>query len=257
MNARLGHGQQYTRIHTSNPSAPSIPQGISSEPTVLRYLGDGASRDRFQKSHKSGNVPKKASSQSRSLAPAGIGGALGKGPYPCDICGKRYAQRQGVRRHFKAIHEHLNSCSYCDFTWSRPYLYRAHLETKHRNVVSDMAQEATSTSHRVVNTTISPQRQSVLTLTPEHGQRGGTETWRCPLTLPPSTVVEIAPACLPAIHHINHDSQPIESAEPTIRRKRQRGDAPESECRTKLLSTEVLAIPAKDLDMPVRKAQTW
>ena len=259
MNARLGHGEQYTRIHTaSNPSAPSIPQGISSKPTVLRYLGDSASSDRSQKSRKSRSVPEKASSQSRSLATAGIGGTLGQGPYPCDICGKRYAQRQGVRRHFRAIHDHLNSCLYCDFTWSRPYLYKAHLKTKHRNVVSDMTQnEATSTSHRVVNTTSSPQRQSVLTHTPEHGQQCGTETWRCPLTLPPSATVEIAPASLPAIHHVDHYSQPIKSAEPIIGRKRQREDAPESECRTKLLSTEVRALPAKDLDMPVQKAQTW
>jgi hypothetical protein len=230
MNARLCHGQQYTRIHASyNPSALSIPQGVSSKPTVVQYLGESAPRGKSRKLQKSGNLPEKESRQS-SRPPAGIGGALDKGPYPCDICGKRYAQRQGVRRHFREIHDHPNSCSYCAFKWNRPYIYRAHLKTKHHDVLSDAAQdEATPTSHRVVNTTSSPQRQPVLTLAPQHGKQGGTETRRCPLTLPPFAVVEIAPACSPTIQRVDHDSQPIGSAEPTIRRKRQCEDAPKSE----------------------------
>jgi hypothetical protein len=251
MNARLGHGHQYTRIHTtSNPSAPSTPPGISSKPTAVQYLGDSASRDRFRKSQKS-------SSQS-SRPPASIGGSLSKGPYPCDICGKKYAQRQGIRRHYRSIHDHRNSCSYCDFEWSRPYLYRAHLKTKHCDAVSDAAQdsdEATWTSHRVANTANSPQQQPVLTLIPEHGQRGSTETWWCPLTPPPSAAVEVAPARSPFEQRVDHDPQPLGSAEPTINRKRKREDAPESELRTELPSAEVRAQLAKDLDMPVRKVQ--
>lgn len=258
MNARLDYGHQYTRVHTtSDPSPPSISQGISSKPTATQYRGESPSRDRSQKLQKSGNVPEKASSQS-SRPPAGIGGALSKGPYPCDICGKRYSQRQGVSRHYRAIHGHPNSCSYCDFKWSRPYLYKAHLKTKHRDhrrdAVSDATQdEAMWTSYRVTNTASSPQQQPVLTLTPEHGQRGGpggTETW-CPLTPPPSAAVERAPA----IQRVDHDLQPLGSAEPTIRRKRKREDAPESELRTELLSAEVRAQLANDLDMPVRKVQ--
>ncbi|KAF8496831.1 hypothetical protein F5888DRAFT_1634848 [Russula emetica] len=222
MNAPLGHGCQYTRIHTtSNPQASSIPQGISSKPTVVQYLGERASRDRPQKLQKSGNVPEKASSQS-PRPPAGIGGALNKGPYPCDICGKR-----------------------------------AHLKTKHSGVVSDAAQDgATSTSYRVA-TASSLQQRPVLTLTPEHGQRGGTETWWCPLIPPPSAAEEVARARLPAKQCVDHDQQPLGSAEPTVRRKRKREDAPESELRTELQSAEVRAQLAKDLDMPVRKVQTW
>jgi hypothetical protein len=259
MNARLGHGHQYTHIHiTSNPSEPSIPQGVSSKPTAVPYLGESASGDRSQKLQKSGKVPKKASSQS-SRSPAGIGGALSKGPYACDLCGKTYAQRQGVTRHYREIHDHPNSCSYsgCDFKWTRPYLNRAHLKTKHRDVVSDAAQddsEAMWTSYRVANTASSPQQQPVFTLTPEHDQRGGTKTWWCPLTPPPFAAV-VAPARSPTIQRVDHDPQPLGSAEPTIRRKRKREDAPESELRTELLSTEVRAQLAEDLDMPVRKVQ--
>lgn len=262
MNPHLCHGHQFTRIHTtSTPSAPSIPQGIPSNPAAVQYLGESESRDRSQKLQKSRNVPEKASSQS-SRPPAGIGRTLNKGPYLCDICGKRYAQRQGVRRHYRAIHGHLNSCSYCsDFKWSRPYLYRAHLKTKHRDVVSDVAQgEATWTGYRVANTASSPQQQQVLTLTPENGQRGGTETRLCQLTPFPSEAIRVASALplSPTIQRVDHDPhwQPSGSAEPTMRRKRKREDAPGSEPRTDILSTEVRAQLAKDLNMLVRKVQT-
>ena len=257
--AHLGHGHQYTRVHaTSNPSARSILQGISSKPTAVQYQEESASRDTSKKLQKSGNVPEKASSQS-SPTPAGIGGALSKKPYPCDICGKRYAQRQGVRRHYREIHGHPNSCSYCNFEWSRPYLYRDHLKTKHRDVVSDAAQdEDTSTSYRVANAS-PPQQQPVLTLTPER-QRGGTETWRCPLT-PPFAAVEVAPTRSPAAQRVDHEPQPLRSAEPTMRkRKRELEDTRESKLRTvgtELLSIEARSQLAKDLDMPVRKVQTW
>ena len=110
-------------------------------------------------------------------------------------------------------------------------------------------------NYGVASTASSPQHQPVLTLTPEHGQRGGIETWCCSLTPPPSAAVEVAPVHSPAIQRVDHDSQPLGSAEPTIRRKRKREDAPESELRTELLSTEVRAQLANDLDMPVRKVQ--
>lgn len=258
--AHLGHGHQYTRVHaTSNPSARSIPQSISSKPTAVQYQGESASRDTSKKLQKSGNAHEKASSQS-SRTPAGIGGALSRKPYPCDICGKRYAQRQGVKRHYREIHGHPNSCSYCNFEWSRPYLYRDHLKTKHRDVVSDAAQdEATSTSYRVANTASPLQQQPVLTLTPER-QRSGTETWRCPLT-PPFAAVEVAPTCSPAAQRVDHEPRPLRSAEPTMRkRKRELEDTRESKLRTvdtELLSTEARSQLAKDLDMPVRKVQTW
>ena len=69
--------------------------------------------------------------------------------------------------------------------------------------------------------------------------------------------VDVAPARSPAIHRVDRNPQSLGSAEPTVRRKRKREDAPESELRTELLATAVHAQVAKDLDMPVQKVQTW
>lgn len=69
--------------------------------------------------------------------------------------------------------------------------------------------------------------------------------------------VEVAPAREPAVQRVDHGPQALGSAESTIRRKRKREDAPESELRTELLSTgtEVRAQLARDLDIPVRRVQ--
>lgn len=60
-------------------------------------------------------------------------------PYFCDTCGKRYSQPQGVSRHRQTAHKSPYSClfSHCDFKWTRPCKYRAHLENWHRNVDPD------------------------------------------------------------------------------------------------------------------------
>ena len=245
-----------------NQSPTPIPQDIPSKPTSGLYLGEIASRNGAKNLQKSGNILDKVSSQlSRPLA--GTGGALSNGPYMCDICGKRYAQPQGVRRHYREKHGNLNPCKYydCDFKWSRPYVYEAHRKTKHRDAVSNAAQDdATRTSYRVENTAHSPQQHPVLTLTPEHDQRlgGGAETWSTPLTPPPPVAVDVAPARSPAIHRVDRNPQLLGSAEPTKRRKRKREHDPESQLRTELLATEGHAQVVKDLDMPVRMVQaTW
>ncbi|KAI0296865.1 hypothetical protein BC826DRAFT_188278 [Russula brevipes] len=56
--------------------------------------------------------------------------------YSCNICGKRYAQPQGVRRHQRETHR-ANLCMYCcAFKWGRPYRYKAHLEKEHPHVAA-------------------------------------------------------------------------------------------------------------------------
>jgi hypothetical protein len=59
-------------------------------------------------------------------------------PFMCSICNKRYAQRQGLNRHYGEKHD-PNLCKYCKFEWIRPYEYRAHLEKCHPNENSDEA----------------------------------------------------------------------------------------------------------------------
>jgi hypothetical protein len=57
-------------------------------------------------------------------------------PYSCEVCGERFAQPQGVKRHYRAKHD-PSSCIYCGAKWSRPYLYRDHIEKHHPGVDPD------------------------------------------------------------------------------------------------------------------------
>ena len=222
MNDLLDYDHRYTGIHaTFNSSVPLIPQSISRSPTVVQYQEKSVSTDRPHQFQKTGIGLEKASSQSFRQT-TGAGGAF-KGPYTCDICGKRFAQSQGVRRHYRAIHN-PSSCSYCDFKWSRPYQYRAHIKKKHRNVISDLAPDEAmwTRRHRVPNTT------------------------KCMREQPSSEVVEV----------VDRDLQP-ESANPAIRMERNREDPPESESHTGLSSIEECTERALDLNMSSRRTQTW
>jgi hypothetical protein len=68
-----------------------------------------------------------------SLLPDGKRGAS-QGRYSCSICGLDFAQRQGVTRHHRDVHE-VSSCTHCpDFKWYRPHQLRKHLEEKHPDI---------------------------------------------------------------------------------------------------------------------------
>ena len=236
---------------TPNFSIPSMPQDVSCTPTAVQYQAESTSRDKPQQLNKTGIGAENASSQP-SQRPTDEGEAP-KGPYPCEVCGKRYAQLQGVRRHYRAMHD-PSSCSYCDFKWSRPYQYRAHIKKKHRDVIPDVAlNEAMWARRRAAKNARCIRQQPVLTLTPDPGRRMGTETWWGPLTSPPSEVVRATPAHQPAISHVDYGPQP-ESVELG---ERKREDASESELRTALSSTEERAQRAMDLDMSARGVQIW
>ena len=58
-------------------------------------------------------------------------------PYLCNACGERFAQPQGVNRHYRAKHD-PSSCIYCSAKWSRPYQYRDHIEKQHPDVDPDL-----------------------------------------------------------------------------------------------------------------------
>ena len=68
-------------------------------------------------------------------APIGISKSCSK--YSCNICGKKYSQRQGVSRHRQSAHNNPHSCLYCDFEWTRPYMYTKHLKMRHPDVNAD------------------------------------------------------------------------------------------------------------------------
>ncbi|KAH9992865.1 hypothetical protein BJV77DRAFT_1067588 [Russula vinacea] len=217
---------------TPNFSIPSMPQDVSCTPTAVQYQAESTSRDKPQQLNKTGIGAENASSQP-SQRPTDEGEAP-KGPYP-------------------AMHD-PSSCSYCDFKWSRPYQYRAHIKKKHRDVIPDVAlNEAMWARRRAAKNARCIQQQPVLTLTPDPGRRMGTETWWGPLTSPPSEVVRATPAHQPAISHVDYGPQP-ESVELG---EHKREDASESELRTALSSTEERAQRAMDLDMSARGVQIW
>lgn len=60
-------------------------------------------------------------------------------PYPCDICGKRFAQQQNVSRHQKKEHNKPHSCIVpgCEDKWNRPDEFRAHLINFHPDIDPD------------------------------------------------------------------------------------------------------------------------
>lgn len=72
-----------------------------------------------------------------SLQPTGRPRGTPERQYSCDICGEKYAQRQGVFRHHRKAHNNPHSCLYCEFKWSRPDQYRTHLEKWHPDVDRD------------------------------------------------------------------------------------------------------------------------
>ena len=59
-------------------------------------------------------------------------------PYTCNVCGKSYLRRSGMRRHQREDHE-ASLCMYgCDFEWGRPYRLKEHLERWHPDVNIDV-----------------------------------------------------------------------------------------------------------------------
>jgi len=131
MNVSSLQSHQYTQ---SSNSEPSIPSGISCAPAIVQYQGQRASRGPPQQIQKQGTGQGPTTSSSRSSRrPVGVRGAH-NGPYLCNVCGKRYAQSQGVWRHYWETHD-ARLCSYCGiFKWGRPYLYKKHLQKKHADV---------------------------------------------------------------------------------------------------------------------------
>lgn len=73
-----------------------------------------------------------------------------KKPFKCSVCGKCYALKQSVGRHYRKRHD-ANPClfSSCDFKWGGPYDYRHHLKGQHQmeNEVINVLLGKTAESH--------------------------------------------------------------------------------------------------------------
>jgi len=140
VNVPLVQGHQYTQSDTtsSNSEFP-IPSCV---PTTVQYQEHGELRGLLQQLQKpgKGKGPVVSSPQS-SRQPVGTRQARHQAhkPYPCNVCRKKYAQSQGLLRHYREKH-HPMLCGHCGaFEWGRPYLYKEHLQKEHPNVNPDTA----------------------------------------------------------------------------------------------------------------------
>jgi len=138
--------RRYTRTSTTTnfvvpPIAPSIPR----VPTVGLCEEQSTSRDQYQEPQRTADRRQHGVVPSRPLPlrrPAGIMICrTPMGRYSCNLCGKRFSQPQGIKRHQRETHE-ARLCMYCrDFRWGRPYLLRGHLKKRHPDVNIDAALE--------------------------------------------------------------------------------------------------------------------
>lgn len=54
--------------------------------------------------------------------------------YRCSICNLYFAQKRGVTRHYRDVHE-VSLCLYCsDFEWHRRHKLKEHLEEQHPDI---------------------------------------------------------------------------------------------------------------------------
>jgi hypothetical protein len=142
-------------------------------------------RNKPNQSRKSRNKRVEAPSRSPGQS-AGIR-EVPERPYLCKACGERYAQPQGLNRHYRAKHD-PSSCIYCGAKWSRPYQYRGHIEKQHPDVDPDLVLGKAASSRR--KATVSGREQPPAI---KHDQRIHPVSLRPPPTLP-------APAAANATH---------------------------------------------------------
>jgi len=133
-------GNRYTQPDTIstpwNPE-PLIPSQISGPQATVQYQERKISQGLPQQSQKSGKGkgkgPVASSSRRRAVA------CEAQGLYLCNVCGKPYAQSQGVWRHYRETHK-PKLCRHCGiFKWGRRYLYKKHLQERHPTIDLDAA----------------------------------------------------------------------------------------------------------------------
>jgi len=229
---------EYTCVNKPpDDSLPSFLLGITREHTSVQQK---AQHDQPQKFQKAGNGPT-ATSWRSGRQPTTIHGAP-RCRYLCSICGKGYAQRQGVTRHQREVHK-TNLCRHCPtFEWGRPYLLREHLERCHPDIDPDVElEEVKRNSHRATTSTTHLPRECVLPPTLAHSGRGDVVSQLRPSTLSLPPVTNFPPVSPHTFQKVDHDPQP-ELVESTIL-KSKREDARQLEA---LNSTEKSSQMGKD-----------
>jgi hypothetical protein len=74
--------------------------------------------------------------------------SVGTGGYLCGVCGGKFAQVQGVKRHHREKHE-PRQCPHCHaFRWGRLYLFKKHLKMKHPEIDPELATSSVTRRNR-------------------------------------------------------------------------------------------------------------
>ena len=135
-------------------------------------------------------------------------------PYSCDICSKRYSQRQGVSRHRRKAHNNPHPCCvlHCEFKWTRPDLYRAHLKNRHSDVNPDKVLGKPAGSRRR-STIIGRDLPQGFPRPPD--RRSQAELRQHPMTSPLPPVAEVTHVPTLPMSPVGYNSQ-HECAEPAI-----------------------------------------
>ena len=134
--------------------------------------------------------------------------APGRHSYSCDICGERYSQPQGVSRHRRKAHDIPHTCLCCEFTWTRPCQYRAHLEKRHPDVNSDKVLGKPAWSRRrseVIGRDLPPH---FYLPNIQRDRRSQAEPQQSPARPPMPAVAKVTPVPWSARSPVAHDLQP-------------------------------------------------
>lgn len=201
--------QKYAPIDTAHDfSTSSNFPTISCTPIAVQFQQQSTSRNElrpFQTSKKGHAATTSRPSRRRT----GIRGTT-KRPYSCDICGNAYAQRQGVTRHHREVHQ-VSMCIYCrNFRWGRPYQLRKHLKEQHPDVDPNTVLGGPMGSRRkVTHISKSSPKQRFSTVQVEHDRRGRDEPRLCPQAPLPSGVAEATLLFPPPVtSSLDYDPEP-------------------------------------------------
>lgn len=188
----LDHGPQYPKIHTtSDPSVLSAIPDSYSLPTVVPYQ-ERASKQILQQPQNLGNDPTGASSRS----------PLKPDRFRCSVCGLDFAQKRGVTRHYRDVHE-VSLCLHCSgFKWHRRHELQGHLEEEHPDVHVPAAL-ADATRYRRRATMSKNRRQEQ-----QYYQWGLNEPLPQPLTPPLPPAPEVTHVSSPAMSCVTYDPPP-------------------------------------------------
>ena len=176
----------------------------------------------------------------------------------CSICRTSYAQRQGLGRHVRTVHN-PNLCFLCEFSWGRPYEYRNHLQKKHPGVNPDMilGKAPGSRCRATIITEHLPQQPPVLPPTVEQDQQNWAESQPNPSTQPSPAGARITSISPPAVSSVDNNSQPAVHALTIDEHEYAHGsEFLDTTYHLALLTIEERAEPMNDSDVSLQKGQS-